>query len=69
LSESGKIVRAGDADVLAAAIVEFATRRDELKALGRRAACCYQQHFTPQRMTEDYLALYRTCLASRTAAV
>jgi glycosyltransferase involved in cell wall biosynthesis len=69
LSESGKIVRAGDADVLAAAIVEFATRRDELKALGRRAASCYQQHFTPQRMTEDYLALYRTCLASRTAAV
>jgi glycosyltransferase involved in cell wall biosynthesis len=61
LSEAGKVVPPGDAGKLAAAIVEFARARNELPDLGRRARSCYREHFTPERMTENYLALYRSC--------
>jgi len=69
MSESGAVVRAGDTEALAAAIVDFAGRRDQLATLGKRAAVCYEQHFTPQRMTADYLALYQRCIERRAAAV
>jgi glycosyltransferase involved in cell wall biosynthesis len=68
MSESGTIVGAGDAEALAAAIVDYAARRDQLVTLGRRAANCYERHFTPQRMTADYQALYERCLRHRAAA-
>jgi hypothetical protein len=33
--------------------------------MGERAHSCYRQHFTPERMADQYLALYRTCLSAR----
>ena len=62
LSGAGVTVPAGDVEKLAQAIVDFANRRDELKLLGDRAQFCYRQHFTPERMSEQYLALYESCL-------
>lgn len=67
LSRAGQIVPPGNAQAMAAAIVEFAERRDQLDELGRRARMCYQQHFTPERMAEDYHDLYRLCLGSKMA--
>lgn len=64
LSGAGTTVRAGDVDGLARAIIEFA-RRDDLKEWGARARSCYTQHFTPERMADQYLALYQTCLSTR----
>jgi hypothetical protein len=45
-----------------------ANRRDELAGLGERASRRYQAHFTPDRMSGDYLALYRACLSEIPAA-
>ncbi len=66
LSGAGLVVPPGDSPALARAIVELA-RRADLKDLGRRAFSCYQQHFTPERMADEYLALYRTCLPTEVA--
>jgi glycosyltransferase involved in cell wall biosynthesis len=62
LSGAGTTVPVHDVDSLARAIVDFADRRHELAALGKRAADCYCAHFTPDRMAAEYLALYRACL-------
>jgi glycosyltransferase involved in cell wall biosynthesis len=69
LSRAGATVPARDIDTLASAIVEFAGRRDELKELGQRARSCYIQHFTPERMADQYLTLYQTCLSARRTEV
>lgn len=68
LSGAGTTVPAGSVECLARAIVEFATRRHELTALGERASSCYRDHFTPDRMARDYLALYSACLREGAAA-
>lgn len=62
LSGAGTTVPVRSVDGLVRAIVEFASRRDELAALGERASRCYRTHFTTDRMAGDYLALYRACL-------
>jgi glycosyltransferase involved in cell wall biosynthesis len=67
LSGAGTIVPARSVDGLARAIVDLANRRHELAALGERASACYREHFTPDRMADDYLALYRACLSGRVA--
>lgn len=69
LSGAGRTVPAGSVDALARAIVEFAHRRSELAALGERAARCYREHFTPDRMAREYLTLYRDCMRGRATAV
>jgi len=63
LSGAGVVVPPGRPDALAHAIVDLATRRSELGELGRRARAYYREHFTPERMADQYLALYQTCLA------
>jgi len=65
LSGAGTTVPARDVELLASAIIEFARRRDDLKDWGARARSCYTQHFTPERMADQYLALYQTCLSAR----
>jgi glycosyltransferase involved in cell wall biosynthesis len=62
LSGAGTIVPVGDVGGLARAIVEYANRRHELASLGERASRCYRAYFTPDRMAEEYLTLYRACL-------
>jgi glycosyltransferase involved in cell wall biosynthesis len=68
LSGAGLTVPARDVDSLARAIVDFAQRRQELRALGDLASRCYHTHFTPDRMAGDYLTLYRACLREGTVA-
>jgi glycosyltransferase involved in cell wall biosynthesis len=62
LSGAGVVVPGGDASALARAIVQMADRRAELKELGLKARTCYREHFTPERMSEQYLDLYQMCL-------
>ncbi len=69
LSGAGKVVPAGKVDLLAQAITEFASRRRDLKELGQKARSCYLQHFLPERMAEEYLNLYRSCLPGEQAAI
>jgi len=35
-------------------------RRHELPKLGQLARCCYQKHFRPERMLDDYMSLYKS---------
>lgn len=67
LSGAGRTVPPRSVERLAHAIVDFANRRRELAALGRRASRCYHAHFTPDRMAGEYLALYRACLRGAAA--
>jgi len=69
LSGAGKVVPVGKVDLLAQAITEFASHRQDLKELGQKARSCYLQHFLPERMAEEYLNLYRSCLSGEQAAV
>lgn len=62
LSGAGTVVRAGDVDALANAIIAFAGRRNELPSLGNRARACYGQYFTPEQMANAYFTLYQGCL-------
>ena len=62
LSGAGTTVPVRDVDRFARAIVELAGRRHELAVLGERASACYRDHFTPDRMAGEYLALYHACL-------
>ncbi len=59
LSQAGTMIPARDPGGLAEAIIEFSNRRHELKQLGTRALRCYEEHFTPERMANDYLKLYQ----------
>jgi glycosyltransferase involved in cell wall biosynthesis len=61
LSGAGTIVPSADAEAMAEAFVELAARRDALEDVRQRAARCYREHFTPERMTNEYLALYQAC--------
>jgi len=65
LSGAGTTVPTRDVETLASVIVDFAARRTELKEWGQRARVCYTQHFTPERMADQYLALYEACLSAR----
>lgn len=65
LSGGGKVVPVGRVDLLAQAITEFASRRPDLKELGRKARSCYLEHFLPERMADEYLNLYRSCLSGK----
>ena len=65
LSGAGRTVPANDVQTLAAAIVEFAGMRDQLQQWGERARSCYTANFTPERMAEQYSALYQACFSAR----
>ena len=69
LSGAGRTVPAGEAEPLAAAIVEFAAARGRLGELGQRAALCYARHFTPERMADDYVKLYERLRKDTRSAV
>jgi L-malate glycosyltransferase len=69
LSGAGEVVPAGSVESLAQAITAYASRRQELETLKERAFSCYTEHFRPERMAEDYLNLYQSCLSRDRAAV
>ena len=55
---AGRIVPPSQPDVLAATLVELASRRAELPVLGAAGRRHYEQHFTLERMAARYMALY-----------
>jgi glycosyltransferase involved in cell wall biosynthesis len=67
LCGAGTIVPANSAERMASAIVQCAADRRALGEVGRAARKCYERHFGPQVMADEYLALYRTCARSRRA--
>lgn len=69
LSAAGKVVPVGNVEMLAQAITDYAARRQELSELGQLARICYLKHFLPERMAEDYLNLYQTCLYGDRVAI
>jgi glycosyltransferase involved in cell wall biosynthesis len=57
-NDTGLLVEPSDPAALASAIVTYATNREHLADIGRRARAIYTQRFTPTRMAQEYLALY-----------
>ncbi len=62
LSGAGSVVEAQDPESLARCIVSYAQSRSDLELKGKRARAAYEKHFTPERMTIEYLQLYEACL-------
>jgi glycosyltransferase involved in cell wall biosynthesis/GT2 family glycosyltransferase len=66
--ESGLIVRAGDADHLAEALIELhAMPRDRRWAMGRAARARVRERYAPERIAAQYEALYRSFAGARVA--
>jgi glycosyltransferase involved in cell wall biosynthesis len=67
LCRAGTIVPTNSAERMASAIVQCAADREALSEMGRTARSCYERHFDPQMMADEYVALYRTCARSHRA--
>jgi glycosyltransferase involved in cell wall biosynthesis len=60
-SGAGTIVAPSDPQALATAITRSAKSRELLKEMGRKGRGYYEEHFTPERMADDYARLYARC--------
>jgi glycosyltransferase involved in cell wall biosynthesis len=60
-SGAGAIVAPSDPQALAAAITRLAQSRELLEEMGRKGRSYYEEHFTPERMADDYARLYARC--------
>lgn len=58
----GLVVPVGDVDAMARAILSVAGDPAQCERWGQAARRHYDAHFTPDRMTDRYLGLYRECL-------
>ncbi len=67
LSGAVRLVPSSDPQGMAAAMSDAIARRHELPKLGQLARYCYQQHFRPERMLDDYMSLYKSCVAQKEA--
>lgn len=65
MSRAAILVEPGQPERMAKAIVDYATRRQDLPALGRLARQCYHEHFSPERWVNQYLSLYQRCLSGQ----
>jgi glycosyltransferase involved in cell wall biosynthesis len=54
-------VAPSDPQALAAAITRLAKSRELLEEMGRKGRSYYEEHFTPERMADDYARLYARC--------
>lgn len=68
VSGAGIVVEPRNPEMLAQALVQLATQRDELPKLGYAARQCYDRLFTPERWAEAYLDLYQKALATHAAS-
>ncbi len=64
-AKAGAVVAPSNPEVLAAAICDFAGRREQLRSLGEAARQYYREHCTLERMAEDYMRVYQSALARR----
>jgi glycosyltransferase involved in cell wall biosynthesis len=62
LSGAVTLVPSSDPQGMAAALSDAIARRQELPKMGQLASYCYEQHFRPERMLEDYMSLYNRCV-------
>jgi glycosyltransferase involved in cell wall biosynthesis len=67
LSGAVTLVPSSDPQSMAAAMSDAIARRHELPKLGQLASYCYQQHFRPERMLDDYMSLYKSCVSQKEA--
>jgi glycosyltransferase involved in cell wall biosynthesis len=58
LSRGGLVVPPRSPEALAEAILRLADDEDFRRDCGENSRQCYHRHFTPDRMTADYLTLY-----------
>jgi glycosyltransferase involved in cell wall biosynthesis len=58
LSGAVTLVPSSDPQGMASALSGAIARRQELPKMGQLASFCYEQHFRPERMLDDYMTLY-----------
>jgi len=57
--DAGLVVQPADTASLAAAMVHLSSEPARLREMGRNAEIAWQEHFTPEAMTDRYLAFWR----------
>jgi glycosyltransferase involved in cell wall biosynthesis len=63
--DNGRLVAAGDAAALAAALVEVIESPADAEAMGRAAAATVRERYSFERMTREFEGLYRELLHGR----
>jgi glycosyltransferase involved in cell wall biosynthesis len=64
LSGAVTLVPSSDPNGMAGALCDAVTRRAELPKIGQLASFCYERHFRPERMLDEYMTLYTSCVAT-----
>jgi glycosyltransferase involved in cell wall biosynthesis len=59
LSGAVTLVPSSDPEGMARALCDAIVRRQELPKIGKLASRCYEQYFTPERMLDEYMSLYK----------
>ena len=67
LSGAVTLVPSSDPQGMAAALSNAIVRRQELSKRGRLASHCYERYFRPERMLDDYMNLYNSCVSRNPA--
>jgi glycosyltransferase involved in cell wall biosynthesis len=61
------LVPSSSPEDMARALCNAVSRRQELPKRGRLASYCYEQHFRPERMLDEYMNLYNRCISHHQA--
>jgi glycosyltransferase involved in cell wall biosynthesis len=67
LSGAATLVNSADPESMAGALCDAIARRHELPKLGQLASYCYEKHFRPERMLDEYMSLYSRCFSHKQA--
>jgi glycosyltransferase involved in cell wall biosynthesis len=62
LSGAVTLVPSSDPEGMAGALCDAVARQQELHKMGRLASYCYEEHFRPERMLDEYMNLYSRCI-------
>jgi glycosyltransferase involved in cell wall biosynthesis len=62
LSGAVTLVPASDSETMADALCGAIAGKQRLSQMGQLASRCYEKHFRPERMLEDYMRLYNGCV-------
>jgi glycosyltransferase involved in cell wall biosynthesis len=67
LSRAVTLVPSSDPEGMAGALCDAVARRQELPKMGQLASYCYERHFRPERMLDEYMKLYNRCISDNQA--
>jgi glycosyltransferase involved in cell wall biosynthesis len=67
LSRAVTLVPSSDPEGMAGALCDAVARRQELPKMGQLASYCYERHFRPERMLDEYMKLYNSCISDNQA--